>query len=80
MSSTLTEVESDSSTLVAEIKGAATSTSTWDSVTGVSGTTSYVVSKPPTPMLPARRGRKPVSSSGRMRPTRSAYAVGRLLT
>mmetsp|Transcript_104166 Transcript_104166/g.300273 ORF Transcript_104166/g.300273 Transcript_104166/m.300273 type:complete len:387 (+) Transcript_104166:4325-5485(+) len=48
VSSTLTSVESDSSTLLTEIKAAATSTSNWDSVTGVSGTTSYVVTRSPT--------------------------------
>jgi len=48
VSSTLTSVESDSSTLIAEIKAAATSTSKWDDVTGVSGTTTVAITKTPT--------------------------------
>ena len=50
VSSSLAEAESDSSTLVAEIKAAASSPSKWDAVTGISAATAYVVSKPPTAM------------------------------
>jgi hypothetical protein len=48
VSATLADAESDSSTLVTEIKAAASSSTTFDDVTGVTGTTTYVVSKPPT--------------------------------
>lgn len=48
VSSTLTSVEADSSTLITEIKAAASSTSKWDDVTGVSGTTAYIVTRSPT--------------------------------
>lgn len=48
VSTTMTEVESDSSALVSEIKAAASSDSKWDDVTGVSGTTTAVVTRAPT--------------------------------
>ena len=48
VSATLADAESDSSTLVTEIKAATSSSTTFDDVTGVTDTTTYVVSKPPT--------------------------------